>query len=200
MIRIIIAEDQILVLGALVALLNFESDIEVVAQAGNGQEALELVKEHKPDVLISDIEMPIMTGLELANAVKDAGLDTKIIIVTTFARAGYLRRALDTGVRGYLLKDTKASELADAIRRVQAGSRVINPELALAAWAEADPLTDRERQVLRYAGEGKSSKEIAELLDISDGTVRNYLSEIISKLGTSNRVEAARLARKKGWL
>ena len=200
MIRIIIAEDQILVLGALVALLNFESDIEVVAQAGNGQEALELVREHKPDVLISDIEMPIMTGLELANAVKDAGLDTKIIIVTTFARAGYLRRALDTGVRGYLLKDTKASELADAIRRVQAGSRVINPELALAAWAEADPLTDRERQVLRYAGEGKSSKEIAELLDISDGTVRNYLSEIISKLGTSNRVEAARLARKKGWL
>ena len=200
MIRIIIAEDQILVLGALVALLNFESDIEVVAQAGNGQEALELVREHKPDVLISDIEMPIMTGLELANAVKDAGLDTKIIIVTTFARAGYLRRALDAGVRGYLLKDTKASELADAIRRVQAGSRVINPELALAAWAEADPLTDRERQVLRYAGEGKSSKEIAELLDISDGTVRNYLSEIISKLGTSNRVEAARLAREKGWL
>ena len=200
MIRIIIAEDQILVLGALVALLNFESDIEVVAQAGNGQEALELVREHKPDVLISDIEMPIMTGLELANAVKDAGLDTKIIIVTTFARAGYLRRALDAGVCGYLLKDTKASELADAIRRVQAGSRVINPELALAAWVEADPLTDRERQVLRYAGEGKSSKEIAELLDISDGTVRNYLSEIISKLGTSNRVEAARLARKKGWL
>ncbi len=200
MIRIIIAEDQTLVLGALVALLNFETDLEVVAQASNGQEALELVKLHKPDVLISDIEMPIMTGLELANKVKDEGLETKVVIVTTFARAGYLRRALAADVRGYLLKDSKASELADAIRRVNAGNRVINPELALAAWAEADPLSNRERQVLRYAGEGKSSKEIAELLDISDGTVRNYLSEIISKLGTSNRVEAARLAREKGWL
>jgi len=200
MIRIVIAEDQTLVLGALVALLNLETDLEVVAQAVNGQEALELVKFHKPDVLISDIEMPIMTGLELANAVRAEGLETKLIIVTTFARAGYLRRALEAGVSGYLLKDTKASDLAAAIRRVHAGTRVINPELALAAWAEVDPLTARERQVLRYAGEGKSSKEIAELLDISAGTVRNYLSEIISKLGTSNRVEAARLAREKGWL
>ncbi len=200
MIRIIIAEDQSLLLGALVALLNLETDLEVLAYASNGQAALDLVKLHKPDVLLSDIEMPIMTGLELANKIKDQGLETKVVIVTTFARAGYLRRALAADVRGYLLKDSKATDLADAIRRVNAGNRVINPELALAAWAEADPLSNRERQVLRYAGEGKSSKEIAELLDISDGTVRNYLSEIISKLGTSNRVEAARLAREKGWL
>jgi two-component system response regulator DesR len=124
----------------------------------------------------------------------------RVVILTTFARAGYLRRALDAGVSGYLLKDAPAATLANAIRRIRAGARVIDPELAAEAWTEADPLTDRERQVLRYAGEGDSSAEIAGRLSLSEGTVRNYLSEAISKLGASNRTEAARIARQKGWL
>jgi two-component system response regulator DesR len=124
----------------------------------------------------------------------------RVVILTTFARAGYLRRALDAGVSGYLLKDAPAATLANAIRRIRAGARVIDPELAAEAWIEADPLTDRERQVLRYAGEGDSGAEIAERLRLSEGTVRNYLSEAISKMGASNRTEAARIARQKGWL
>jgi two-component system, NarL family, response regulator DesR len=200
MIRVVIAEDQGMILGALSALLELEGDIQVVAQARDGKEALEIVQQHKPDVLVTDIEMPLMTGLELAQAVRDAKLQTKVVIVTTFARAGYLRRALDAGVVGYLLKDAPATELADALRRVHAGGRAIDPELATEAWGESDPLTDRERSVLRLAGEGKTSGDIAELLHLSEGTVRNYLSEAISKLGVSNRVEAARLAREKGWL
>jgi two-component system, NarL family, response regulator DesR len=200
MIRVVIAEDQGMILGALSALLELEGDIQVVAQARDGKEALEIVQQHKPDVLVTDIEMPLMTGLELAQAVRDAKLQTKVVIVTTFARAGYLRRALDAGVVGYLLKDAPATELADALRRVHAGGRAIDPDLATEAWGESDPLTDRERSVLRLAGEGKTSGDIAELLHLSEGTVRNYLSEAISKLGVSNRVEAARLAREKGWL
>jgi two-component system, NarL family, response regulator DesR len=200
MIRVVIAEDQSMILGALAALLELEGDIEVVAKASNGQEALEVVQEQKPDVLVTDIEMPLMTGLELARAIKEKKLATKAVIVTTFARAGYLRRAMDAGVVGYLLKDAPATELADALRRVHAGGRAIDPELATEAWGESDPLTDRERSVLRLAGEGKTSGDIAELLHLSEGTVRNYLSEAISKLGVSNRVEAARLAREKGWL
>lgn len=200
MIRVVIAEDQGMMLGALAALLDLETDLSVVAQAQDGAAALALVKEHKPDVLVTDIEMPEMTGLELARAVKEAGLKTKVVIVTTFARGGYLRRALEAGVSGYLLKDARASDLADALRRVHAGGRVIDPELAAAAWDDPDPLTERERQVLRLAGEGKTSGDIAEQLGLSDGTVRNYLSEAISKLGVNNRIEAARLAREKGWL
>lgn len=197
MIRVVIAEDQGMVLGALAALLELEGDIGVVAQANNGQEALELVQREKPDVLVTDIEMPVMTGLELAKSVRG---QTKVVIVTTFARSGYLRRALEAGVVGYLLKDAPAKDLADALRRVHAGGRAIDPSLAAEAWGEVDPLTDRERTVLRYAGEGKTSGDIAELLGLSEGTVRNYLSEAMSKLGTSNRIEAARLARDKGWL
>jgi two-component system response regulator DesR len=153
-----------------------------------------------PDVLLTDIEMPGMTGLELAAEVKRRRLPVRVVILTTFARAGYLRRALDAGVSGYLLKDAPASTLANAIRRIRAGARVIDPELAAEAWTEADPLTDRERQVLRFAGEGATGAEIAERLSLSEGTVRNYLSEAISKLGASNRTEAARIARQKGWL
>jgi two-component system, NarL family, response regulator DesR len=200
MIRVVIAEDQGMILGALSALLELEGDIEVVGKAGNGQEALEIVVQKQPDVLVTDIEMPLMTGLELAQVVKEKKLATKVVIVTTFARAGYLRRALDAGVVGYLLKDAPAKELADALRRVHGGGRAIDPNLATEAWGESDPLTERERSVLRLAGEGKTSAEIAALLNLSEGTVRNYLSEAISKLGVNNRVEAARLAREKGWL
>ncbi|MGH8050858.1 MAG: response regulator [Arenimonas sp.] len=200
MIRIVLAEDQAMVRGALVALLKLETDFEIVADAADGEQALELVKLHKPDLLVSDIEMPKLTGLELAQRVNDDAGNTRVVIVTTFARAGYLRRALDAGVRGYLLKDSPSAQLADALRQVHRGGRVIDPQLAMAAWTEQDPLTDRERQVLRLAGEGSSSAEIAEQLSLSQGTVRNYLSEIISKLGVSNRIEAYRLARQQGWL
>lgn len=199
-IRVIIAEDQGMVLGALAALLEIEGDISVVARARNGKEALREVLAQKPDVFITDIEMPELTGLDVAAELKRRRVGTRVIILTTFARAGYLRRALDAGASGYLLKDMRAEELADAVRRVQQGLRVIDPELATEAWGEPDPLTDRERQVLRLAGDGMASGDIAIALNLSEGTVRNYLSEAISKLGASNRVEAARIARTKGWL
>ena len=199
-IRVVIAEDQGMVLGALAALLEIEGDIAVVGQLRNGKEALAAVLTQKPDVFITDIEMPEMTGLDVAAELKRRRTGTRVIILTTFARAGYLRRALEAGASGYLLKDMRAQELADAVRRVQRGLRVIDPELAAEAWVEPDPLTDRERQVLRLAGDGMSSTDIAGELGLSEGTVRNYLSEAISKMGASNRVEAARLARTKGWL
>jgi two-component system, NarL family, response regulator DesR len=199
-IRVVLAEDQGMVLGALAALLEIEGDISVVGRARNGKEALREVLAQKPDVFITDIEMPEMTGLDVATELRRRRSGTRIIILTTFARAGYLRRALDAGASGYLLKDMRAEQLADAVRRVQQGLRVIDPELATEAWGEPDPLTDRERQVLRLAGEGKASGDIAIDLSLSEGTVRNYLSEAISKLGASNRVEAARIARTKGWL
>jgi two-component system response regulator DesR len=199
-IRVAIAEDQGMVLGALSALLEIEEDISVVARARNGREALEAVLVHRPDVFITDIEMPEMTGLDVAMELKRRRTGTRVIILTTFARAGYLRRALEAGALGYLLKDMRAEQLAEAVRRVNQGLRVVDPELAAEAWAEPDPLTDRERQVLRLAGEGKASLDIAGGLGLSEGTVRNYLSEAISKLGATNRIEAARIARAKGWL
>lgn len=200
MIRVLIAEDQGMVLGALAALLDLEGDLEVVGRAGDGAEALERARALRPDVLVTDIEMPEMTGLELAAAAAAEGLGCRVIILTTFARPGYLRRALDAGAAGYLLKDAPAEELAAAVRRVHAGGRAVDPALAVEAWGEDDPLTDRERQVLRLAGEGQSSARIAARLGLAEGTVRNYLSEAIGKLGAANRVEAARLARAKGWL
>jgi two-component system response regulator DesR len=200
MIRVVVAEDQAMVLGALAALLEIESDIEVVARAGDGEEALAVTRRTKPDVLLTDIEMPKMTGLELAAAVRGEQLPTRVIILTTFARSGYLRRALDAGASGYLLKDSPAEQLANAVRRVHAGGRAIDPALAAEAWGEPDPLTDRERQVLRLAADGKSSGDIGAALHLSEGTVRNYLSEAISKVGAQNRVEAARIARDRGWL
>jgi two-component system, NarL family, response regulator DesR len=199
-IRVVIAEDQGMVLGALAALLEIQGDISVVAQARNGKEALQAVLTHIPDVFITDIEMPEMTGLDVAGELKRGRSATRVIILTTFARAGYLRRALDAGAAGYLLKDMRAEELAESVRRVHQGLRVVDPELAAEAWGEPDPLTDRERQVLRLAGDGMASGDIAASLNLSEGTVRNYLSEAISKLGASNRVEAARIARVKGWL
>ena len=200
MIRVVIAEDQAMVRGALAALLTTEGDFEIAGDAPNGRAALDLARTLLPDVLLTDIEMPELTGLELAAEIRRLHLPVKVVILTTFARAGYLRRALDAGVSGYLLKDAPASTLANAIRRIRAGARVIDPELAAEAWTEADPLTDRERQVLRYAGEGRSGAEIAEILSLSEGTVRNYLSEAISKLGAANRTEAARIAHQRGWL
>ncbi|HXW07869.1 MAG TPA: response regulator transcription factor [Vicinamibacterales bacterium] len=200
MIRILIAEDQAMVLGALSALLEIEPDLAVVAQARSGTEALDLARRHRPDVVVTDIEMPGMSGLDLAAELRRGGHPTRVLMLTTFARPGYLRRALDAGVAGYLLKDAPSSQLADAIRRVAGGGRVVDPALAAEAWTAPDPLTDRERQVLRLADEGLSGAEIAKHLKLSEGTVRNYLSESIGKLGARNRVEAARLARQKGWL
>lgn len=200
-IRVVLAEDQAMVLGALAALLELEPDIQVVARAANGRDALRAVEQMVPDVLVTDIEMPGMTGLEVAAALKISRPGVRTVILTTFARPGYLRRALDSGARGYLLKDRPASELAEAVRRVNQGLRVVDPALATEAWnAEDDPLTDRERQILQRAGDGRSSAEISAELRLSEGTVRNYLSEAITKLGATNRVDAARIARAKGWL
>ncbi|BFI95335.1 MAG: response regulator transcription factor [Rhodanobacter sp.] len=201
MIRVLLAEDQAMVRGALSALLNLESDIEVLGSAADGEAAWREVQRLKPDVLVTDIEMPGLTGLELAQRIqRHDELPVKVIIVTTFARPGFLRRALDAGVSGYLLKDAPAENLAEALRSVHRGGRAIDPQLALEAWSEADPLNDRERQVLRLAGEGQSAGDIAAALSLSHGTVRNYLSEAIGKLGVANRIEAYRLARQKGWL
>ena len=200
-IRVLLAEDQTMLRGALAALLELEPDIQVIAQAANGREAERLTRELKPDIVVTDIEMPEWTGLELAAALKESGSKASVIMLTTFARSGYLRRALDAGARGYLLKDRPAAELAQAIRRVHTGLRAIDPELAAEAWsADADPLNDRERRILQRAGDGKTSAEIAAELRLSEGTVRNYLSEAIAKLGAANRVDAARIARQRGWL
>ena len=200
MIRVLLAEDQAMVRGALSALLSLEADLEVVGAAPDGETAWRDLQRLSPDLLVTDIEMPGLTGLELAQRIQRHGLPTKVVIVTTFARAGFLRRALDAGVCGYLLKDAPAEHLAAALRQVQRGGRAIDPQLAADAWGEADPLNDRERQVLRLAGEGHSAGDIAAQLRLSAGTVRNYLSEAIGKLGVGNRIEAYRLARQKGWL
>jgi two-component system response regulator DesR len=200
MISVLLAEDQAMVRGALAALLKLESDLDVVGTVADGEAAWREAQRLRPDVMLTDIEMPKLTGLELAQRIRDAELPTKVVILTTFARPGYLRRALDAGASGYLLKDAPSERLAEAVRRVHRGGRAIDPELAVEAWSEADPLTDRERQVLRLAGEGASASDIAEQLHLSHGTVRNYLSEAIGKLGVSNRIEAYRLARQKGWL
>lgn len=189
-----------MVLGALAALLETETDIEVVALARDGREAIALVRDLRPDVLVTDIEMPHFTGLEVASEMTRLKLPTRVVILTTFARGGYLRRALEAGASGYLLKDSPPDMLANAVRRASAGLRAVDPTLAAEAWSAPDPLTDRERQALRFAGEGKSSADIAAALNLSEGTVRNYLSEAMSKLGASTRVEAARIAREQGWL
>ena len=200
MIRLVLAEDQGMVRGALAALLGLETDLQVVAEAGDGDAAWKAVQAHKPDLLVTDIEMPGLTGLDLALKLQAAQLPTRVVILTTFARPGYLRRALEAGVRGYLLKDAPSAQLARALREVHAGGRAIDPQLAVAAWGEDDPLTERERRVLRLAGEGVKTADIADRLHLSQGTVRNYLSEAIGKLGAENRIEAYRSARAKGWL
>jgi two-component system response regulator DesR len=189
-----------MVRGAFAQLLDLEVDISVVATASDGTEALAAVREHRPDVLLTDIEMPGLTGLELAAQLAGEPGAPRIVVVTTFARSGYLRRALDHGVAGYVLKDAPIDRLADTVRRVHAGGRVIDPALAVTAWEGSDPMTDRERAVLRLAGDGLPNAEIATRLHLAEGTVRNYLSTVIAKLGVRNRVEAARMAGERGWL
>jgi two-component system response regulator DesR len=201
MIRIVIAEDQQMVLGALTALLGLESDIQVVGTALDGEAALALTRAERPDVLIADIEMPKMTGIDVARQLQSDHSATQVLIVTTFARPGYLRRALEAGVRGYLRKDRPSSILAGAVRTLAGGGRAIDPELAEAVWgAPSSPLTDRECAILRLAEEGCPTRKIAATLGLSPGTVRNYLSLAVQKLGAANRVEAGRIARLAGWL
>ena len=200
MIRVLLAEDQTMMRGALAALLSLDAGIEVVGSVADGEAAVRETHRLQPDILLTDIEMPSLTGLEVAQRVLRFDRPCKVVILTTFARAGYLRRALEAGVAGYLLKDGPSEHLATALRTVHAGGRVIDPQLAVDAWSEADPLVDRERQVLRHAGEGLAASEIAKRLGLTAGTVRNYLSDAIGKLGAGNRVEAYRIARQKGWL
>ena len=198
--KILIAEDQSMVLGALSALLEMENDLDVIGTAEDGLTALNLAQKQSIDIVLTDIEMPKMTGIELAQELQKTGNSAKVMILTTFARAGYLRRAMEAGVKGYLLKDAPSNSLADAVRKIHTGRIIVEPELVTDAWAVEDPLTDNERKVLRLSQEGHSTKEIAELIFLSAGTVRNYLSEATSKLGAKNRIEAARIAKHKGWL
>lgn len=200
MIRILLVEDQTLVLGALASLLELESDLEVCGRAGDGQQALEQVTALEPDVVITDIEMPGMDGLSLAARLQQNHPGIHTMVLTTFARPGYLRRAQNAGVKAYLLKDGRAEDLADAVRRVCRGERIIDPALAAEAWQAEDPLTERERDCLRLVGDGCSNREIASRVHLSEGTVRNYLSEIMSKLAVDNRIEAYNQARERGLI
>lgn len=197
MIRIVIAEDQRLLLGALGALLDMEEDMEVVGQARNGQEVLQLVEQYQPDICIMDIEMPVMTGLDAAEALKETSC--KVIVLTTFARSGYFERARKANVSGYLLKDSPSEELANSIRVILDGRKVYAPELIDMAYSEENPLTEREEQVIKLIADGKNTKEIASQLYLTNGTVRNYVSTIMDKLHVSNRIEAVSRLKEKGW-
>ncbi|RLV59395.1 DNA-binding response regulator [Parashewanella curva] len=197
--RILLAEDQSMVRGALAALLSIKGNYEIT-EAKDGDEALTLLKTQEFDLLLTDIEMPGRTGLELATWLKDQQSKIKVIILTTFGRSGYIKRALEAGVGGFLLKDAPTDELQHAIEQIMNGRRIIDPELAMMAIGEQDLLNDKERRALRLAADGKSTAEIASSLFIAEGTARNYLSEAINKLNASNRIDAARIAKQKGWL
>jgi two-component system, NarL family, response regulator DesR len=200
-IRVLIAEDQTMVRGALRALLDLEDDLEVVAEVGRGDAVVAAAREHHPDVALLDIEMPGGDGIEAARALATAVPDCRAVVLTTFGRPGFLRRAMEVGAAGFLVKDAPVAELARAIRAVVAGERVIDRELAAAALAiGATPLSAREADVLREAADGATVAEIARRLFLSEGTVRNYLSSAIGKTGARTRVEAARVAQEKGWL
>jgi two-component system, NarL family, response regulator DesR len=200
-VRVLLAEDQAMVRGALSALLSLEEDIEIVAEAARGDEVLPAALDAFPDVALLDIEMPGGDGLSAAAQLKERLPACRVIILTTFGRAGYLKRAMEAGALGFLLKDAPATELATAIRRVVNGERMVDPGLAASALSEGgNPLTERERDVLAASADGATIGDVASDLYLSEGTVRNYLSTAIKKLGVRNRVEAARLAEKKGWL
>ena len=202
-INIVVVEDQRMLLNALATILDLEEDLRVVQSCGSGKQALDYIRSEQGqniDVVLTDIEMPEMTGLELAQHLHDEYSDIKTIILTTFSRSGYLRRAMDSGVKGYLLKDSPSQELIEAIRKVSQGGKSIAPELMVESWMEKDPLSEKERQALRLAKDGLSTEAIAEQLFLSSGTVRNYLSSASSKLNAKNRVEAARIAHQNGWL
>ncbi|MCC3376462.1 response regulator transcription factor [Cohnella sp. REN36] len=198
--KIVIAEDQGMLRGALGMLLGMEEDMSVIGQAENGEEALRLIRSLSPDLCILDIEMPKMTGLEVAETLRREEHPCRIVILTTFSRTGYLQRAVQAGVSGYLLKDAPIEELADALRQVMAGKRAISPELSVSLWEKPNPLTERERAVLSLLADGKSVSEIAGTLFLSGGTVRNYISEILQKLEAKNRIEAVAIATDNGWL
>lgn len=200
MIKLILAEDQTMVREALAALLGLNEDLQVVGQAADGAEAVQLALREHPDICLMDVEMPRLNGLDAAEQIKQQAPECKIIILTTFGRPGFLQKAMKAGVEGYLLKDAPVTELAKAIRQVAAGGRVVSPELAWQIWQTENPLTDREREVLKLAAAGHSAAKIAALLFLSEGTVRNYLSGVIQKLGVANRLEAIREAESKGWL
>jgi two-component system response regulator DesR len=200
-VRVLLAEDQAMVRGAIAALLSLEGDIEIVAEASRGDEVVSAALESVPDVALLDVEMPGGDGLGAAAALREELPSCRVIILTTFGRAGYLKRAMENGAAGFLLKDAPSSELARAIHRVMRGERVVDPDLAAAALSTGDnPLTEREREVLAAAEGGATIEDVAARLYLSEGTVRNYLSAAIKKLGTRNRVEAARLAERRGWL
>jgi two-component system response regulator DesR len=200
-VRVLLAEDQAMVRGALVALLTLEEDIEIVAEASRGDEVVPAALDALPDIALLDIEMPGGDGLSAAALLREHLPSCRVLILTTFGRAGYLRRAMENGAVGFLLKDAPASELATAIRRAMAGERIVDPGLAVVALSEGEnPLTDREREVLAAAANGATIEDLARKLYLSEGTVRNYLSTAIKKLGVRNRVEAARRAERKGWL
>ena len=199
-IRVFLVEDQALVLGALAALLDREADLEVVGTATSAEDGLAMLRETRVDVVLTDIELPGDSGLELAKQLKTVLPDLKVVILTTFARSGYFEKAMAAGASAYILKDSPASQLAEAIRRVDRGERVIDPELVAASWSNPNPLTEREQQCLRLAADGLPNSEIAEKVYLSEGTVRNYLSSALGKLDAGNRTEAARLAQQKGWI
>lgn len=197
--RILLAEDQAMVRGAISALLSLSGEFDIT-QAADGDEALALLKTSEFELLLTDIEMPGLSGLDLANWCHQNKPKLKIVVITTFGRAGYIKRAIESGVGGFLLKDAPSDTLIKAINQVMAGKRIIDPELAIMAVGESDPLNDKERKALKLAGEGRSTSDIAATLFIAEGTVRNYLSEAISKLHATNRIDAARIAQQKGWL
>mgnify|MGYP001941446113 CR=1 FL=1 len=198
MIKIVLAEDQNMLLGALGSLLDMEDDIEVVGKAANGEEALKLVENLNPDICLMDIEMPVMTGLEAAERLMD--YECKVIILTTFLRPGYFERAKKANVRGYLLKDSPSETLAQSIRQIMKGKRIYSPELIEVAFELDNPLTKREQEIVQHLADGEPTKKIAETLNLSNGTVRNYVSIVLDKLDAKNRIEAISKAVDKGWL
>lgn len=200
MLKVIVVEDQALVRGAISALLTLSGEIDVVAEAEDGQQAVELLKTVEVDIVLTDIEMPNMTGIELAEYIDQHRSDLQCMIMTTFSRAGYIKRALAAGVKGFVLKEAPSDYLISAVKAVSQGKKVIEPELALLALEAIDPLTNKERMALKLAGEGLKTADIAKQLFLSEGTVRNYLSDAIAKLHATNRIDAARIAQQKGWL